>query len=249
MIPRAELLAELRRELPEAQLLLLADTCLLWGHRLSEWCGHGPALEEDIALTNTALDVIGHARSLYQLHSKRVGGDVTEDTLAYFRDAQSFKNVSLAAVTNGDYAQTTLRSLYLSAWFVPLWESLATGSRDVELRSFAHEAAKASRTQLRHSRDWVIRFGDGTGESRRRIENAIEELGGYVAELFAVDIEDTDREVRNRAWLNVVNATFDQATLPPFQLSLMSPSNSAEDRAVLLNEMQSLAREHPGANW
>lgn len=230
-------------------LLVLADTCLLWGHRLSEWCGHGPQLEEDISLTNTALDVIGQARSLYKLHAARVGNGLTEDRLAYFRDPQAFENIALAEVENGDYAQTILRSLLLSAWFVPLWTQLGEGE-DVELAAIAREAVKASRVQLRHASDWTVRFGDGTRESRRRIEAAIATLVPYVEDLLAADIEHTDRDERVVAWFATMDRTMTEATLPAWPRNAKPSVNIERSaRVALLAEMQSLAREYPNASW
>jgi ring-1,2-phenylacetyl-CoA epoxidase subunit PaaC len=230
-----------------ANLLPLADTCLLWGHRLSEWCGHGPQLEEDIALTNTALDVIGQARSLYRLHAARANDGSTEDSLAYFRNAHEFQNIPLAEAENGDYAQTILRSLMLSAWFVPLWNQLSECD-DIELAAFAREAAKASRVQLRHASEWTIRFGDGTVESHRRIELAIATLSPYVHSLLETEVHDTDRGDRVAQWRKTIDAVTSEATLS----SLPDAKPSELDRSPrerLLAEMQSLAREHPGASW
>jgi ring-1,2-phenylacetyl-CoA epoxidase subunit PaaC len=237
----------------EAALLLLADTCLLWGHRLSEWCGHGPALEEDIALTNTSLDVIGQARAVLQLAASRQGAGATEDTLAYFRVPQEFHNLKLAALANGDYAQTIARSFLLAAWFVPVWDALASGS-DKALAVIAANAVKESRVQLRHASDWVIRFGDGTVESRARIEAAFDVLWPYCYELLKVNIADTDQVRRNAAWTETIKRTFDAATLAQPDSSLQHASAAHdllanEQRAELLGEMQSLARQHPGATW
>lgn len=233
-----------------ATLLTIADTCLLWGHRLSEWCGHGPQLEEDIALTNTALDLLAQARSVYQLHASRVGGGLSEDRLAYFRDADQFQNVALAEVENGDYAHTLVRSLLLSAWFSPLWTQLARGA-DVSLAAVAQEAAKASRTQFRHARDWTIRFGDGTAESRRRIEAAIVALNPLTHELFATEIDGTDCVERNNAWQNAMNQTMIEATLAAWHPLPPPPARDGERlaRVALLAHMQSLARQHPSATW
>ena len=238
--------------LPEKTLLTLADTCLLWGHRLSEWCGHGPALEEDIALTNTALDVIGQARALLQLAATRREDGATEDTLAYFREPDAFANVMMAALPNNDYACTIARSFLLSAWFVPAWESLAR-SADRPLATLASDAVKESRMQLRHASDWVIRFGDGSEESRRRIDTAFASLWPYRDELLATFIDGTDQVARNASWLATINTTFDAATLvlptsSAFDASLLSAA-ACESRATLLEEMQSLARQHPGAVW
>jgi ring-1,2-phenylacetyl-CoA epoxidase subunit PaaC len=242
--------------IPQEQLLILADTCLLWGHRLSQWCGHGPALEEDIALTNTALDVIGHSRVLYQLVAQResthgvVG--VTEDTLAYFRDSHAFKNVILAELPNGDYAQTLVRSLFLSAWFVPCWEQIAETCSDGEIRALAKEAAKASRAQLRHASDWIVRFGDGTVESRTRVEGAIELLLLYVDELLLTRIDDVDHALISKRWRVIVNEVFANATLATLPSILPRKELGSEERRHridLLSDMQSLARQHPNAVW
>lgn len=237
--------------LPEATLLTLADTNLLWGHRLSEWCGHGPVLEEDIALTNTALDVIGQARSLLQLVASRRGDAATEDTLAYFRAPDAFCNVMLAALPNGDYAQTIVRSLLLAAWFAPVWVALSEGA-DRQVADIAVNAVKESRMQLRHASDWVVRFGDGTDESRRRGNAAIAKLWPYGEELLATAISGTDQAERNAWWRATIQATLDAATLTrpvPQQLDDSLIAAAAECRVTLLTEMQSLARQHPGASW
>ena len=235
--------------LSEKTLLTLADTCLLWGHRLSEWCGHGPALEEDIALTNTALDVIGQARALLQLVAVRRTPATTEDALAYFRDPHEFRNVTLAELPNGDYAQTILRSLLLAAWFVSLWEALAKHA-DRQVAAIATNAAKEARMQLRHAHHWVVRFGDGTPESRQRIESAIGALWPYCSELLDLEIDGTARDARRVAWLNVVTSAFEEATLTVPAISALSESVSVfADRHALLGEMQSLARQHPNAVW
>jgi ring-1,2-phenylacetyl-CoA epoxidase subunit PaaC len=237
---------------PEAALLTLADTLLLWGHRLSEWCGHGPALEEDIALTNTALDVIGQARAMLQLVAVRRGDGATEDALAYFREPDAFCNLMIAALPNGDYAFTIARSFLLSAWFVPVWQSLAQGA-DGALANIAADAVKESRVQLRHAGDWVVRFGDGTDESRRRIDAAFASLWPYCDELLATTIDGTDQAERNAAWRASIKATIDVATLSlpmshDAQVNLLKET-AREGRATLLAEMQSLARQHPGASW
>lgn len=238
--------------LHDATLLTLADTCLLWGHRLSEWCGHGPSLEEDIALTNTALDVLGQARALLQLAAAHRGDGATEDTLAYFREPDEFANVMMAALPNGDYAHTIARSFLLSAWFVPVWESLSR-SADRSLAAVASDAVKESRMQLRHATDWVIRFGDGTDESRGRINAAYGSLWPYCDEMLAANIDGTDQVARNASWQTTIKATFAAATLtlptsPAYDTNLLN-ATARESRARLLGEMQSLARQHPGAVW
>jgi ring-1,2-phenylacetyl-CoA epoxidase subunit PaaC len=243
------------KTIPQEQLLMLADTCLLWGHRISQWCGHGPALEEDIALTNTALDVIGHARSLYQLVARREPSgsvaSISEDTLAYFREPQDFQNVSLAEWPNGDYAQTIVRSLFLSAWFVPLWEQLAGANIDNDVRSIAIEAIKASRAQLRHATDWVIRFGDGTEESRARVEDAIRALLPHVNSMLSARIDGAQQTEVATHWRAIIDQVFVDATLDTLPPKL--PSNAVDPtrqhRTELLADMQSVARQYPNAVW
>ncbi|MEO7254995.1 MAG: 1,2-phenylacetyl-CoA epoxidase subunit PaaC [Casimicrobium sp.] len=235
--------------LSEKTLLTLADSCLLWGHRLSEWCGHGPALEEDIALTNTALDVIGQARALLQRVASRRTPATTEDALAYFRDSHEFHNVTLAELPNGDYAQTILRSLLLAAWFVPVWEALEQHT-DRDVATIAANAAKEARMQLRHAHDWVVRFGDGTPESRQRIEAAVAALWPYCDEMLNVEIDGTASDARRTAWSNVVASVFYEATLMvPLTGAFPAANTEHADRVALLAEMQSLARQHPNAVW
>ncbi len=241
--------------LPEPSLLTMADTCLLSGHRLSEWCGHGPALEEDIALTNTALDAIGQARGLLQIVAARHGGGETEDTLAFQRDASDFCNVALAAADNVDYAHTVLRSLLLAGWQIPVWDAwLASADRDVA--AVAANAAKEARVQWRQARDWVVRFGDGTDESRRRLLAAIEAQWPLCAAMLATPVAATDDAERSRHWLQAVAAVFADATvtMPPLpaiesDAAVTAVSRVRQSRAALLAEMQSLARQHPGALW
>ncbi|TAG48128.1 MAG: phenylacetate-CoA oxygenase subunit PaaI [Betaproteobacteria bacterium] len=233
--------------LPQADALRLADTCLLWAHRLSEWCGHGPAIEEDIALTNTALDAIGQARALYQAVALARGDGSSEDTLAYFRDPDEFCNLSIAAVANGDYAQTVLRSLYLSAWFISVWEGFAH-TNAIELHRFAAESAKAARMCFRHASDWAVRFGDGTGESRARMERALLLLEPFVLELLDAELTGSPAQSRSGSFRQRIDACFAQATLSPLSVGSSRGSSAAERRA-LLTEMQSLARLHPTARW
>jgi ring-1,2-phenylacetyl-CoA epoxidase subunit PaaC len=244
--------------LTEAHILLLADTCLLWGHRLSEWCGHGPALEEDIALTNTALDLIGQARALLKWVALRRADATTEDTLAYFREPHEFTNLAMAALDNGDYAHTIARSFLLAAWCVPVWESLAVSTEGIDgtLAPIALNAAKESRMQLRHASDWVIRFGDGTDESQRRIKAGIDALWPYAAELLATHVGGTDQSKRNERWQRTIGSVFATANLPiPEPIVAAAPlaaefaATAGASRISLLAEMQSLARQHPNASW
>lgn len=241
--------------LPEQSLLTMADTCLLSGHRLSEWCGHGPALEEDIALTNTALDAIGQARRLLQVVASRRGAGCSEDTLAYFRDAGEFCNVALAAAPNVDYAHTVLRSMLLAAWQLPVWDAWAAHA-DRDVAAIAADAAKEVRVQWRQARDWVVRFGDGTDESRRRLDAAVEAQWPLCVELLATDVAGVDSAARNQVWRDAVSAAFAEATVPVPTLPALESDgvqratrDAHAQRASLIAEMQSLARQHPGAVW
>jgi ring-1,2-phenylacetyl-CoA epoxidase subunit PaaC len=230
-------------------LLCLADTCLLLGHRLSEWCGHGPILEEDIALTNCALDLLGQCRRLYQLVAAREGGGQTEDRLAYLRDPDAFRNVPLAALPNGDYAQTMLRAWVLGLWFSVVWERLATSCADAELAAIARDAVKEARGLVRHAGEWVVRFGDGTDESRQRLLAAAERLAHWIIALEAIDVAGLPGariapEVTERA-----RDGAERASLPPLTAAHSSLLDPVEARRELLVEMQALPRQHPEAVW
>jgi len=178
-------------------LLHLADDALILGHRNSEWCGHGPVLEQDIAITNISLDLIGQARNLYQYAARLANKssaapalkgekeEVTEDTLAYLRDTREFKNCLLVEQPNGDWARTILRQFLFSTYQFYLYEQLSN-SADQELAGIAQKSLKEVTYHLRWSSEWVIRLGDGTDESRQRMRQAIDELWMYTGELFAV---------------------------------------------------------------
>ncbi len=229
-------------------LLCLADSCLLLGHRLSEWCGHGPILEEDIALTNCALDLLGQCRRLYQLVAAREGGGQTEDRLAYLRDPDAFGNVPLAALPNGDYAQTMLRAWMLGLWFSVVWERLASAA-DAELAAIARDAVKEAHGLVRHAGGWVVRFGDGTEESRHRLLAAAERLAHWIVALEEIDVAGIPGarialEVAERA-----REVAERANLPPFTAAHPSPLDPVEARRELLAEMQALPRQHPEAVW
>ena len=163
----------------DAQYVLrLADTCLVWSHRLSEWCGHAPVLEEDIALANHALDLLGQARALLTRAGQLEGQGFDEDQLAYLRDERDFVNVTLAELPNGtngrgDFAFTVLRNFVLSSWALLMWQHLAP-SRDAELAAIAGKAVKEARYHREHAADWVIRLGDGTEDSALRMQAALD---------------------------------------------------------------------------
>lgn len=203
-------------------------------------------------MTNTALDMIGQARALLQQVATRRGDGETEDTLAYFRAPAEFYNLMIAALPNKDYAFTIARSFLLSAWFVPVWDALADNA-DRQTADIAKAAVKESRVQLRHAGDWVVRFGDGTDESHRRIDDAFASLWPYCDEIARAQLQGTDQVARNIAWHASIQETLGLATLAPPAPQTRPPGSfesiAQESRAELLAEMQSLARQHPGASW
>lgn len=251
----------------DAQYMLrLADTCLIWSHRLSQWCGHAPVLEEDIALANTALDLLGQARALLSHAGRGLGID--EDQLAYLRDEHDFRNVTLAELPNGtapsgrgDFAFTVLRNYLLSVWALLMWQHLAA-SRDAGLAAIAGKAVKEARYHREHAADWVIRLGDGTVESAQRMHHALERAWPYIQELF--DADEIDRAAADsglgpawstlrEAWRADVDAVLAEATLglPPGSAfrSEAKRGRHSEHMGPLLAEMQVLQRNYPAGVW
>ncbi len=254
-------------------ILQLADNALVLGHRNSEWTGHGPVLEQDIALSNIALDLIGQARYLYQHAAKLAGGEVTEDTLAYGRDAWDFRNCLLVEQTNGDWGKTVLRQFLFSAWQYFFYRQLQQ-SRDIQLAAIAEKSYKEVVYHLRWSSEWVIRLGDGTEESHDRMEKALDQLWKFTGELFvpagyekslvaagiAVDVEALPTR-----WVEKVGEVFAEAQLIwPGVLSGKKTGASpkgewmqtggkegrhTEELGYLLAEMQFLQRAYPGCEW
>jgi ring-1,2-phenylacetyl-CoA epoxidase subunit PaaC len=222
-----------------SELQTVADGCLVLSHRLSEWMSLAPTMEEDVALGNIALDLLGQARGLLQLLGDEAG--VTEDELAYLRDAQEFRNPLICELPNGDFAHTVLRQLFADAWLSLVWPVLAS-SADASVRGVAEKAVKENAYHLRHSSSWVVRLGDGTDESHERMLAALDALWPYRG------------EIASPAWHDLVGAVLGQATLPvPPHDSWTQRSSAAgwhtEHLGFLLAEMQSLARAHPGATW
>jgi ring-1,2-phenylacetyl-CoA epoxidase subunit PaaC len=249
-------------DMKSTYVLRLADTCLIWSHRLAEWCGHAPVLEEDIALANTALDLLGQARALLSLV-----GD--EDRLAYHRDEGEFVNVTLAELPNagaaasggGDFAFTVLRNFVLASWALLMWQRLAASS-DAGLAAVAAKAAKEARYHREHAADWVVRLGDGTEESSRRMRAALERLWPYTNELFDADEVDEAAVAQGlgprwselrEAWLADVEAVLAEAQLPlPAKSAYRSEARRgrhSEHMGRLLAEMQVLQRSFPGGVW
>jgi len=253
-------------------LLHLADNALVLGQRNAEWCGHGPVLEEDIALSNVSLDLIGQARLLYQLVAALKGGDCTEDKLAYFRDTHEFRNYTLLELPHHgplsgyakaglDYATTIVRNFLYSALMALLWEALEK-SADAGLAAIAAKSQKEVRYHLRHSRDWLVRLGDGTAESHARTQAALDHLLPYTQEFWASSPAESaaiaagigvDPNALKSDWDAIVDAALAEATLQRPPLGGYVPEGKqgihSEHLGYLLAEMQSLARAHPNGAW
>ena len=242
-------------------LLRLGDDRLVLGHRLSEWCGHGPILEEDIALANIALDLIGHANSLLALAGEIEGQGRDADRLAYFRDAVAYRNALLVEVPNGDFAVTMVRQFLFDAYSVLLWDQLAKCSHE-RLAAIAAKSLKEDRYHVRHSSEWVVRLGDGTEESHARAQVALDTLWRFTDELFVPDAVDeavaalgimVDFGALRALWDTMVNDVLERATL--VRPSVTVPRRGgrrglhSEHLGHLLATMQSVARAHPGATW
>ena len=242
-------------------VLRRADDALVLGHRLSEWCGHAPVLEEELALANIALDLIGQARSLYDYAARLDGRGLTEDHFAYLRDVNRYRNCLLVEQPNGDFAMTIVRQVVFSAFMDPYWRAM-TASRDETLAAIAAKAEKESVYHLRHAAEWLIRLGDGTPESHRRAQAALDELWPYSGELFEVDgAERALIEARvaidpaglRGAWNTTLDAVLAQATLArPAQGWMQTGGRSgrhSEHLGTILTELQYLQRTYPGATW
>lgn len=242
-------------------LLRLADDRLVLGHRLSEWCGHGPILEEDIALSNIALDLIGQASMLLKLAGEVEGKGRSDDMLAYFRDAIEFRNAQLVELPNGDFAATIVRQFLFDAWDVLVLERLTSATNE-SLAGIAAKALKEAKYHLRHSAEWVRMLGDGTAESHRRAQVALDGLWPYTAELFLADDIDrqavaagsgVDVESLRPRWRQTVDRVFGEATLTipkdGFAPRGGRTGRHTEHLGRMLADMQSLARAHPGASW
>lgn len=236
-------------------LLELADDHLILGHRLSEWCGHAPMLEEDLAMPNMALDLIGTARNLYAYAGEVEGKGRSEDDLAYLRDERGFRNLLLVERPNEDFAHTMLRQLYFAAFMHPYWQA-ALGSSDVAVRGIAGKAVKEMAYHIRHAGEWVIRLGDGTEESARRMKDAVEALSIYVGELFEEGAGDPalpSRAAQRGAFDKTIAQIFAEAGLERIEVQHPQTGGRAgrhgEALGHLLAEMQSVHRAHPGATW
>jgi ring-1,2-phenylacetyl-CoA epoxidase subunit PaaC len=241
--------------------LSLADDALILGHRLSEWSSHAPMLEEDIALSNLALDLIGQARMFYTDAAAREARGRDEDKLAYFRSDAEYRNCLLVEQPNGDFAQTMARHLCYSAFMHPYFSALAA-SRDKGLAGIAAKAAKEMAYHRRHAAEWVIRLGDGTDESRARMIAGLDEMWGYTGELFEMTAGEKglarqglapDRDTLRPQWLDTMAQVLREAGLDaPRDRTMQTGGRSgrhSEHLSHLLGDMQVLARAHPEAKW
>jgi ring-1,2-phenylacetyl-CoA epoxidase subunit PaaC len=240
-------------------ILRIADTSLILGQRLSEWCGHGPVIEEDIALTNVALDLIGQARLLLTHVGRLEGKGRDEDQLAFLRTEPQYRNLTIVELPNADFARTILRNFLVAAWQRELWQKLATSS-DAELAAIAAKSLKETRYHLQHASEWTVRLGDGTEESHARMQRALDILWPYTAEFFSPSPEDGALSGVGPAWPTLesgweaaVRPVLEVATLPvpartPF-LSQGKQGRHTEHMGHLLTEMQYLQRTYPGGSW
>jgi ring-1,2-phenylacetyl-CoA epoxidase subunit PaaC len=239
----------------------LGDDAVVLGHRLSEWCSYGPFLEEDLALTNVALDFIGRARMFYSYAAELADDGSTEDTYAYTRDNREFTNLLLHELRNGDFAFTMARQYFVDVYSLAYMEALQKSS-DETLAAIADKAVKESRYHLRRSHDWMLRLGDGTEESNRRMQQAVDDLWGYVPELFEMDeLEQglaeagiaVDATALKEGWERTVRATLAEATLqePAGDWSIRGGRQGMHTEALghMLSDMQFVQRAYPGLQW
>ena len=239
----------------------IADDHLILGHRLSEWCGHAPMLEEDLSMPNMALDLIGQSRNLYSYAAKLEGRGRSEDDLAYLRSDREYTNCLLVERGNEDFAHTMLRQFYFAVFMKPFWEGVIK-SRDETLQGIAGKAIKEITYHIRHAGEWLVRMGDGTAESAERLRAAIETLHPYTEELFwmsdarsaCVDagVLPSAESVRP-AWNSLVQDVFSQALVevPDVTYPLLGgrQGKHSEEFGYLLAELQYMQRTYPGAQW
>lgn len=242
-------------------LLRLGDDSLILGHRLSEWCGHGPILEEDIAMTNLSLDLIGQATSIFEYAGKVEGKGRSEDDLAFLRFDKDYRNLLLVERPNGDFGVTIMRQFLFDAYRKPLFERLVHSS-DEMIAAIAAKSLKETKYHLKHSSEWVIRLGDGTEESHNRMQEALNELWKYSAEIFYEDAVDaelksngvlSDMETLKSDWEQTVHGVLEEATLK-------IPDNNwkqeggrrglhTEHLGYILAELQYMQRAYPNMEW
>ena len=242
-------------------LLAMGDTTLILGHRLAEWCGHGPILEQDIALTNISLDLIGQCRTYYDAAAQLEGKGRTEDEMAYFRTEREFMNVQLVELPNGDFAQTLVRQFLFDAFHWE-WLNAVQNSPNPTLAERATKALKEVNYHLRFSSDWMLRMGDGTEESHRRATAALEYLWPYAGELLIPSESEPllaaegilpALDLLREPWMNRVREVLSEATLEIAANDHVYQGGKrgvhTEHLGYILAEMQSLPRTYPDATW
>jgi ring-1,2-phenylacetyl-CoA epoxidase subunit PaaC len=241
--------------------LRLGDTSLILGQRLSEWTGHGPFLEEDLALTNIALDIIGRAKNLLEYAAQLEGKGRTEDDLAFLRSDREYFNALITEQPNGDYARTIMRQALIDCFDLMFYTELSR-SKDQTLAGIAAKSIKEISYHKRHSFSWVIRFGNGTEESMSRLQKGLNEIWAYTGELFEMTEVDeallkegyaADLSALKPAWEKEIRELAVQANLSipesPFMQTGSRKGLHSEHLSYILAEMQSLPRMHPGATW
>ncbi len=242
-------------------VLRRADDALILGHRLSEWCGHAPMMEEDMALANIGLDLLGQARELYAYAAKVEGKDNDEDKFAYLRDVRQYRNLLLLEQPNGDFARTMVRQFFYSAFADLYWRAMMR-STDETLAAIAAKSEKESAYHLRHSSEWMVRLGDGTDESHSRAQAAIDDLWAFTGEMFEVDASEralidagiaVDPAKLRPQWQKTVLSVTGEATLALPKSDWMQQGGRSgrhsEHLGHLLSELQSMQRTFPGAAW
>jgi ring-1,2-phenylacetyl-CoA epoxidase subunit PaaC len=238
-----------------------ADDALILGHRLSEWCGHAPAMEEDMALANMGLDLLGQARELYSYAAKVEGKDNDEDKFAYLRDVRQYRNLLLLEQPNGDFARTMVRQFFYAAFADLYWRAMMK-SGDATLAAIAAKSEKESAYHVRHSSEWMVRLGDGTEESHARAQTAIDDLWSFIGEMFGYDDSEralidvgvaVDPASLRPQWLKTVSTVVGEATLSLPKGDWMQQGGRSgrhsEHLGHLLSELQSMQRTFPGATW
>jgi ring-1,2-phenylacetyl-CoA epoxidase subunit PaaC len=238
-----------------------ADDALILGHRLSEWCGHAPMMEEDMALANMGLDLLGQARELYSYAAKVEARGNDEDKFAYLRDVRQYRNLLLLEQPNGDFARTMARQFFYAVFADLYWRAMMN-SHDATLAAIAAKSEKESAYHVRHSSEWIIRLGDGTDESHRRVQTAVDDLWAYTGEMFEVDDSErglidagiaVDPATLRLRWLETVSNVLREATLALPKSDWMQQGGRSgrhsEHLGHLLSELQSMQRTFPGATW
>jgi ring-1,2-phenylacetyl-CoA epoxidase subunit PaaC len=241
--------------------LRLGDTSLILGQRLSEWTGHGPFLEEDLALTNIALDIFGRAKNLLEYAALLEGKGRTEDDLAFFRNDREYFNALITEQPNGDYAKTIIRQACIDCFDLMFYTELSK-CKDETLAGIASKSIKEITYHKRHSFSWVLRFGNGTDESMTRLQNGFNEIWQYTGELFEMNDIDTllikegvavDLNLLKPLWEKEMFELFEKANLQVPEATYMQTGSRkglhGEHLSYILAEMQSLPRMHPTAKW